>query len=144
MKFSNRIEIDRPPREVYRYFVNPQNLKRWQANYERFRASKGGGKRPSGSRGIHVFKDVKGELEVEELVIKNVADREFEHRMTAKNMSSKVRYRFLDRGDCTEVVVDNELRLKPALLNLFGFFLRGSMRDQQAADLRSLKREVES
>ena len=143
MKFSNRIQIDRPPREVYRYFIDPRNLKRWQANYERFRAGKGAGKRPSGSRSTHIFKDVKGELEVEELVIKNVADREFEHRMTAKNMSSKVHYRFLDRGDSTEVVVENELSLKPALLNLFGIFLKGSMREQQAADLRALKGEVE-
>ena len=58
-------------------------------------------------------------------------------------MSSKVRYRFLDRGDSTELVAENELSLKPALLNLFGFFLKGSMREQQAADLRTLKERLE-
>ena len=143
MKFTNRIVIERPPREVYRYFIDPRNLRHWQANYERFRAGKGASKRPSGSRSTHVFKDVKGELEVEELVIKNVADREFMHRMSAKNMSSKVRYRFLDRGDSTELVAENELSLKPALLNFFAFFLKGSMREQQAADLRALKERLE-
>ena len=142
MNFTNRITVPGSPKEVYRYFVDPRNLPRWQANYARFKAGPGAGKRAPGSKSTHVFKDVKGELEVEELVIKNVAGKEFEHRMRAKNLNSKVRYRFLDRGSETEIVVDNEVSLRPALLNIFGFFLRGSMREQQAEDLRSLRERL--
>lgn len=139
MTFTNRITVPGTPKEVYRYFVDPRNLPRWQGNYLKFKAGKGASKRPSGSKSTHVYTDVKGELEVEELVIKNVAGQEFEHRMRAKNLNSKVRYRFLDRGDQTEIVVDNEVSLKPALLNIFGFFLKSNMREQQAEDLARLR-----
>lgn len=142
MKFSSEIIINRSVKEVYRFTVSPRNLSRWVGDFQSFKAGKGKA-RSKGSSGTHIYKDSAGILEVNEEVIDLRADKFFKSRLSHKNMDTTLEFKFLDQGGATKVVTDTHVKLKPAVFNLFSFFMKGQMKKQQQADLRRLKNVIE-
>ena len=143
MKFQSNILIKESVNKVYQYTVDPKNLKNWVHGFKQYKPQKGR-RRTTGSTAVQVFDD--GELmEVKEEVLSNVANKEFVCRLSHKNMESNVSYRFLNQGDAlTKLVVQTDVRLKPAIFNLFSLFVKGPMRKQQDDDLKRLKRVIEN
>jgi uncharacterized protein YndB with AHSA1/START domain len=142
MKFSSNIEINRPVKEVYRFTVSPKNLSRWVDGFESFNPKKGRN-RGKGSTATHIYRDSAGKLEVHEEVLDIKPEKYFKTHLSHKNMETDLEFKFLNLGDSTRVVTDTYVRLKPAIFNLFSFFMKGQMKKQQLADLRRLKNEVE-
>jgi hypothetical protein len=145
MKFSTSIPIDKPATEVFRYVVlQPQNMKHWVQGFEAFRPQSGS-KRKEGSVAAQVFHDGDHKTEVREEVLEVRPHKRFRCLLTHRNMQSEQDYHFLDQGGGqTKLYLATEVKLRPALFNLFGFLVKGPMRKQQAADLERLKSELEA
>lgn len=143
MKFSSEITIKRSVKEVYRYAVSHKNLGKWIDGFEAYRSIKGRN-RGKGSQATHVYKDSAGKLEVHEEVIDLIPEKSFITRLTHKNMDTQLEFRFLDQGGSTKVITDTNVKLKPAVFNLFSLLMKGKMKKQQQADLRRLKNILEA
>jgi len=143
MKFSSQVIIRRPIKEVYRFTVSHKNLSQWLDGFQAYKSIKGRN-RGVGSQATHIYQDSAGKLEVHEEVLAVIPDKSFKSRLTHKNMDTTLEYRFLDQGDETKVVTDTHVKLKPAVFNLFSFFMKGQMKKQQQADLRKLKHLLEA
>lgn len=143
MKFSSSIEINRSIKEVYRFTVSPKNLHRWVDGFETYKPKKGRN-RGKGSTATHIYKDSAGMLEVQEKVLDIIPEKSFKTHLSHKNMETDLEFKFLNLGGGTRVVTDTHVRLKPAIFNLFSFFMKGQMKKQQLADLRRLKNIVEA
>lgn len=143
MKFSSEVIINRSTKEVYRFAVSHKNLSRWIDGFESYKSIKGRN-RGKGSTATHIYKDSAGKLEVHEEVLDLVPEKSFKSRLSHKNMDTILEFRFLDQGSSTKVVTDTHVKLKPAVFNLFSFFMKGQMKKQQQTDLRRLKHLVEA
>lgn len=143
MKFSSEVIINRSTKEVYRFAVSHKNLSRWKDGFESYRAIKGRN-RGKGSTATHVYRDRAGKLEVYEEVLDIIPDKSFKSRLSHKNMDTIQELRFLDQGGSTKVITETHVKLKPAIFNLFSFFMKGQMQKQQLADLRRLKHLLEA
>lgn len=144
MKFFTSIQIDKPAAEVFRYVVlHPKNMKQWMQGFEAYRPQSGG-RRKEGSVATQVFDDGGHKTEVREEVLEVKPHERFRCLLTHKNMLSEQDFRFFDQGSGqTKLRIETEVKLRPALFNLFGFLVKGQMRKQQAADLERLKSELE-
>jgi uncharacterized protein YndB with AHSA1/START domain len=143
MEFRSEIIINRSVKEVFRFTTSSKNLSRWVDGFQTFRSIKG---RNRGERSIatHIYKDSAGILEVHEEVIEIIADKLFKSRLTHKNMDTVLALRFLDQGSGTKIITEAQVKLKPAIFNLFSLFMKGQMKKQQQADLRRLKQVIEA
>ncbi len=143
MKFHSEVTINRPVKEVYRFTVSHKNLSKWIDGFEAYRAVKGRN-RSKGSKAIHVYKDAAGKLEVNEEVLDLIPEKSFVTKLSHKNMDTRLEFRFLDQGNRTKIIADANVRLKPPIFNLFSFFMKSRMKEQQQADLRRLKHLLEA
>jgi len=144
MRIQSSLQIERPVDEVYRFVVlHPQNMKHWMQGFERYQPQSGG-KRKTGSVATQVFKDGKHKTEIREEVLEVRPHEHFRCLLSHRNMLSEQDFRFLDQGDGqTRLVLETEVKLRPALFNIFGFLVKGPMRKQQEADLKRLKQALE-
>ena len=143
MKFSSEIEINRSVKEVYRFAVNSKNLSRWVDGFQTFKSVKGRN-RNKGSKATHIYKDAAGTLEVHEEVLDIIPEKLFKTSLSHKNMDTVLELKFLNYGGRTKVITDTNVKLKPAVFNLFSFLMKGKMKQQQQADLRRLKNAIEA
>lgn len=144
MRFSTDIVIERPITEVYRFVLQPNNMKRWMKGFQEFRPVKGR-PRKTGSMAIQVFREPDDSTtEVREEVLNLTPNQSLQLLLTHKNMDSTVYYRFLDLGEHTRLRVDVSTRLKPRIFSLLTLFVKGPMRRRQQEDLLRLKKHLEN
>ena len=143
MKFSSEIEINRSVKDVFRFAVSHKNLSRWVDGFQAFKSVKGRN-RNKGSKATHIYKDAAGILEVHEEVLDIIPEKSFKTSLSHKNMDTVLELKFLNYGGRTKVITDTNVKLKPAIFNLFSFLMKGQMKKQQQADLRRLKNAVEA
>ncbi len=118
-------------------------MKQWMKGFDRYK-SETGGKRKVGSTAIQFFDDNGQPTKVREEVLEIKVNERFRCLLSTQNMISEQDYRFLDQGNGqTRLLVETEVKLRPALFNVFGFFVKGPMRKQQAKDLQQLKAILE-
>ncbi len=144
MTFESSIFIQQPPQAVFRFVaLEPKQMKLWVKGFERYKA-KGSSKRQPGSRGVQIFNDGGQRTEVQEEVLDLTPYELFRCVLTHRNMVSRQTYRFLDQGASqTKLQVETQVKLRPALFNVFAFFVKRPMRKQQEEDLQRLKRVLE-
>ena len=142
MKFSSETIIKRSVKEVFRFTISHKNLSKWVDGFQTYKSIKGRN-RGIGSTATHIYKDSAGILEVHEEVLEIITGKSFKSRLSHKNMDTILSFRFLDHGDHTKLVVEAQVKLKPAIFNLFSFFMKGQMKKQQQADIRRLKHLIE-
>ena len=111
--------------------------------FQRFKQLSGR-QRQAGAKLILVFKDKAGELEVNEQVLEVTKGKLIRSELSHKNMRTQQNFRFLNQGGTCKVLVDTQVRLRPAVFNLFGFFVKGPMQKQQREDLQRLKQVIEN
>ncbi|MGK0391517.1 MAG: hypothetical protein ACI94Y_004282, partial [Maribacter sp.] len=61
------------------------------------------------------------------------------YQLTHNNFLSYVECKFIDQGGQTLLIEDTDVKFRPAILNLVGFFMKGSMKKQREADLNKFK-----
>ena len=71
-------------------------------------------------------------------------DGRFAYKLTHENFISEVECRFLDQGEGSTMLVETtQVNFRPAMLNVVGMFLKGSMKKRRNADLQKFKDIVE-
>ena len=143
MQFKTSITIDQPVGKVYKYVLEPRNMKAWMQGFKSYKPRKGR-HRAAGSIAVQVFEEPDGKpTKVEEEVLLLEKNQEIRLRLSHQNMQSTIRYRFLDQGGQTKLLVEVKTRLRPLLFNLFAPFVKGPMKRRQESDLQRLKHEME-
>jgi uncharacterized protein YndB with AHSA1/START domain len=144
MTFTTSVYIEKPLSDVYRYVVlEPKHMKNWVQGFDAYRVQTGR-KRKTGSVATQVFNDDGHKTEVREEVLEIKPNQRFRCLLSHRNMLSEQDFQFLNQGDGrTKLLVETEVKLRPALFNLFSFFMKGPMRRQQQADLERLKSILE-
>lgn len=143
MQFKTSITINQPVAKVFKYVLEPRNMKSWMQGFKSYEFRKGR-RRAAGSRGLQVFEEPDGQLtKVEEEVLSLDQNDELRMRLSHRNMQSTVLYRFLDQGNRTRLMVEVDTRLRPLVFNLFAPFVKGPMKRRQQEDLQRLKTALE-
>ncbi len=143
MNFRSEIEIQASAEDVFRYCLNPKNLKNWMDGFQRFKQLSGR-QRQAGAKLMLVFKDKAGELEVNEQIVEVTKGKLIRSELSNKNMRTQQSFRFLNQGGTCKILIDTKVQLRPAIFNLFGFFVKGPMQKQQGEDLQRLKQVIEN
>ncbi len=128
--------------QVYRSVLDHRNLKHWIDDFKYYTLQKGNRKR-QGDKGVLVFEDADGKLEVEEIITQIQKNKTLTTQLSHQQMNSTVQIRFLDQGTATKLIVNTHVQLKPAIANLFSIFMKSGMQKKQAADFKRLKTFLE-
>lgn len=137
------IDIRQPVAVVFKNLVEPLNMVKWMANFQKLEPVKG--KRPrKGSVSTQFFKDSKGAMEMREEVLGFERNQKFKLLLTHENIETHQTFEFLPQSeDITRVILTNDIRLIPAFMGIFSVFMKGQMRRQQEADLMQFKKLLE-
>lgn len=143
MTIKTVIDIRRPIAEVFTELVNPDNMSKWIEGFVKLEKVKG--RRPRrGSISTQVHKDSKGRMELREEILLYERNKKFEIRLSHKNMDTKQSYEFISQGQSvTRVTLITQTRLIPAFIAIFSVFMKGSMKQQQEANLMRFKKLME-
>ena len=143
MTIKTVIDIRRPVAEVFTELVNPDNMSKWIEGFVKLEKVKG--RRPRrGSISTQVHKDSKGRMELREEILLYERNKKFEIRLSHKNMDTKQSYEFISQGQSvTRVTLITQTRLIPAFIAIFSVFMKGSMKQQQEANLMRFKKLME-
>lgn len=143
MTIKTVIDIRRPISEVFTELVNPDNMSKWIEGFVKLEKVKG--RRPRrGSISTQVHKDSKGRMELREEILLFERNKKFEIRLSHKNMDTKQSYEFISQGQSvTRVTLITQTRLIPAFIAIFSVFMKGSMKQQQEANLMRFKKLME-
>lgn len=142
MVIKTIIDIRKPVSVVFKELVNPKNLPKWVNGFQKLESVKG--RRPrKGSVSKQIIKDSQGIMEIREEILKFEKDKNFEIRLSHKNMETHQHFAFAKEGKTTRLTLTTTTRLIPAIMAVFSVFMKGQMRRQQEADLMKLKRLLE-
>jgi len=143
MKFETNITVKKPINDVYKYLVDPKNLKDWVDDFKQYNQKKGK-RSKKGSIGTLVFEDKEGVLNVKEEIINAIPIEVFEISLNHENMESTVVNKFYDLGgNATKIIVYTKVKLKPYIANLFSPLVKREMRMKQLGDYKRLKYNLE-
>lgn len=143
MIFQTDIIINAPAETVFRFVTNTQNMSRWMEGFKRYESS-AGKKRRAGGQGKLFYEDQAGVLEIQEKVLEMVRNRSIKTELSNKNMTTVLEYRMLNQGGVTKLLATTKVKLKPAVFNLFAFFVKGPMKKQQVREFAVLKKCIET
>lgn len=143
MKFRIQITLGRSPKQAFKLMRDTQAMHEWETNFTSFQAIKGA-RRKINSTGYRIYTEPDGvKTKVKEEVTAVKLDEKFAYQLTHQQFMSYVECRFIDQGTQTLLIEETEVRFRPALLNLLGFFMKGSMKKQRRADLMKFKQILE-
>jgi hypothetical protein len=142
MTIKTIIQIEAPVSKVFSSLTDGKNLKNWQEGFKKLKSISG--RRPNkGSISKQVFEDAKGFMEVEEEILYYDRNKEFQVKLSHKNMLTMETYEFVNQGDSTRLILTTNIRLIPMFIGIFAPFMKPQMRNLQEANLRRLKRLLE-
>ncbi len=143
MQFSISVLVKQPVEKVYSYFVRHQNLTSWVNNLVQYKPISRGGRNKEGYKGTLIYKDTKGDLEVQEVVQVAETNKRFVVELTGEGMNSRVETKFLDQGEHTKIIVHTNTKITPWIAGLFALLMKGQMRKEQENDYLKLKEILE-
>ena len=143
MQFTISVLIKQPVDKVFSYFVRHQNLKSWCNNLVQYKPISRGGRNKEGYKGTLIYKDIKGDLEVQEVVQVAETNKRFVVELSGEGMNSRVETKFLDQSEHTKIIIHTETKLTPWIANLFALLMKGQMRKEQERDYLRLKEVLE-
>ncbi len=144
MKFTIRTNIQAPVNEVFSTMLSTQDMIKWEHEFTAFQPIKGQ-RRKINSTGNRIYKDEKGDtMKVKEEVIDRIHNQLFRYHLVQQNFISTVTCRFLDQGDSTLMIEETKMKLRPAILNLVGIFMKPAMLKQRKKDLLTFKNLIEN
>lgn len=143
MKTHSEIIINKPVKEVWDFFDNPENMKKWLRGFKSFEMISGNQGEP-GARAKHVYEEKGRTIEVTEEITRRVPYEEFSGTLYHKYFMSYIENKFDDLGDGrTSIIVDSEIRFKSLPWNIMGAFMKKTIQERQDEDLKRLKEAVE-
>jgi len=137
MKYSSEIEINLTRKKVIELFDNPDNMPKWQEGFVSFEPISG----EPGEEGATAklkYKMGKREVEMIETITKRNLPEEFNGTYEAKNVYNVVNNVFVDQGENTTWISDNEFQFS-GYMKLIAFFMPGAFKKQSMKSMKDFK-----
>lgn len=141
--FEHEIEIDKPLKEVYRAFKEPDNLPRWLQGLQRIEQIRGN---PGevGSVTKQIYLERGRTVEMIETITAHEPERFFAGTLEGPGMQGDLRVDFVDRGEKTGLRFSGNFKPCSFMMWLLMPFMKGSIRNRQIGDLQTFKGLVEA
>ena len=143
MKVTTSIIINKPVKEVWDFFDDPDNLKFWLRGFQKFEHLSGTRGEP-GAKSKHSYEENGKIIEmIEEIVVRDKY-KEFSGILNHDIMTSNLSHKFEDLGNGTTRLDSTvETKFKPFMLKMLGPLMKGMLRRRQSADFKRFKECVE-
>jgi uncharacterized membrane protein len=141
--FEYELQIDKPVREVYRAFNDPDNLPRWLSGLQRYEHISG---TPGevGSKNRQIYLERGRTVELIETITAHEPEKHFAGRLEGQGINAAIEVDFVDRGQTTLVRLRSGMESEGFVMSLMMPFVRASVRKRQQGDLRRFKQLVET
>lgn len=144
MLTATRVIINKPVKEVWEFFQNPENLKLWLGGFRRFEHISGE-RAAAGSKARHYFFEMGKELAMDEEITEVIPYKKFAGILSSSMMSTIVVNYFNDLGNNqTEYSVSSETEFKTFFWKQVGPLMKGEFKKRQEKDLQTLKQVLEN
>ena len=131
-------------KDAYALMCNTNSMIKWETNFTGFQPLKGQ-KRKLGSIGYRIYHEPDGSVtKIKEEITEIKKNELLAYQLTHDNFMSYITCRFLDQGGQIMMIEDYEIKFSPAILNLFGIFMKSGMKKQRETDLQKFKNLLES
>ena len=144
MLTQTTVIINRPIKEVWAFFKNPDNLKRWLGGFQRLEHISG---TPGtvGAKARHYFLEKGKELVMEEEIIEEIPEKKFVGTLSSPMMVNTVTNYFNDLGNSqTEYSLSSDTQFKGFFWKQIGPLMKSEFKKRQENDLQRLKQVLES
>ena len=144
MLTQSTVIIDRPIKEVWEFFKDPNNLKLWLGGFQRYEQVSG---TPGtvGAKAKHYFIDRGKELVLDEEIIEVIPEKKFLGTLGSSMMVNTVTNYFNDLGNNkTEYSLSSDTQFKGFFWKQVGPLMKGEFKKRQENDLQKLKQVLES
>ena len=134
-----RIIINRPVREVWEFFQNPDNLKLWLSGFQKVEHVSGV---PGtvGAKAKHYFLERGKELILDEEILEVIPEKKFVGTLGSSMMLNTVTNYFKDIGNGqTEYSISSDTQFKGFLWKQFGPLMKGEFKKRQERDMQTIK-----
>ena len=144
MLTQTTVIINKPIKEVWKFFKDPDNLKFWLSGFQKFELVSG---EPGsvGSKTKHYFLEKGKELVLDEEIIEIIPEKKFEGTLASSMMVNTVTNYFNDLGnDQTEYSITADTAFKGFVWKQLGPLMKGEFKKRQEKDIQTLKQVLES
>jgi len=141
--FKYELEVQRPLKEVYRAFNNPDNMPRWLTGLQRTEQIEGV---PGevGSKMRQIYLERGRTVELVETVTAHEPEKRFAGHIEGQGVRVDMELEFIDRGDQTGLRVCSDFKSRSMMMSFLLPFIRGGINKRQAGDLARFKELVEA
>lgn len=144
MHTEAKVIINRPVKEVWDFFKNPDNLKRWLGGLQKFEHISGV---PGavGAKAKHYFHEMGKDLVLDGEITEVIPEKRIIGNLDSSMMLTRVTNTFNDLGnDQTEVSISSDTQFKGFLWKQVGSLMKGEFKKRQENDLQTLKNVLEN
>ena len=144
MLTESKVVINKPVKEVWEFFKNPDNLTRWLSGLQKFEHISG---TPGtvGAKAKHHFLERGKELVLDGELTEVIEEKRIIGILDSSMMLNKVTNSFNDLGnDQTEVSLSSDTEFKGFLWKQIGPLMKGEFKRRQEKDLQTLKQLLET
>lgn len=144
MLTQTTVIINKPIKEVWEFFKNPDTLKLWLGGFQRFEQISG---TPGtvGAKAKHYFLEKGKELVMDEEIIEEIPEKKFVGTLSSPMMVNTVTNYFNDLGNNqTEYSLSSDTQFKGFFWKQVGPLMKSEFKKRQEKDLQRLKQVLES
>ena len=144
MLTQSTVIINRPIKDVWEFFKDPNNLKLWLGGFQRYEQVSG---TPGtvGAKAKHYFIERGKELVLDEEIIEVIPEKKFLGTLGSPMMVNIVTNYFNDLGNNqTEYSLSSDTQFKGFFWKQVGPLVKGEFKKRQENDLRKLKQVLEN
>ncbi|HJS52948.1 MAG TPA: SRPBCC family protein [Chitinophagaceae bacterium] len=144
MLTESKIVINKPVKEVWNFFKNPDNLKLWLGGFQKFEHVSG---TPGtvGAKAKHHFVAGGKELTFDGELTEVIREKRIIGILDSSMMLNKVTNSFNDLGSGqTEVGISSDMQFKGFPWKQIGPLMKGEFKKRQEKDLQTLKQLLEN
>jgi uncharacterized protein YndB with AHSA1/START domain len=144
MLTQSKVVINKPVKEVWTFFVNPDNLKLWLAGFQRFEHISGV-RDSAGAKAKHYYYERGKELLMDEEIVDVIPQKKFAGILSSAMMVNNVENYFNDIGNNqTEYSISSDTQFKGFFWKQVGPLMKGEFKKRQEGDLQRLKQILET
>ena len=144
MLTETKVIINKPIKEVWEFFKDPDNLVLWLSGFQRFEHISG---TPGtvGAKAKHHFLEKGKELILDGELTEVIPEKRITGILDSSMMLNTVTNRFKElEGQQTELSISSDTQLKGFLWKQIGPLMKGEFKKRQERDLQTLKHILEN
>ena len=145
MNITTTITINKPVKEVWDFYDNPDNLKLWLTNVKSFELISGN-PGEAGTKAKHIYEEKGRLITMYETITEKIPYHKLSGTLTMpKMMESNIQTVFKEIDpNKTELVCNTDSKFEMFSLKLFGFLLKNGFQKRQDDELNKLKMVIEN